>query len=44
MRPFCKSGLDLICKRRILMEELKKKYAEEQAQSGNTQNAEVVSQ
>lgn len=26
------------------MEELKRKYAEEQAQSGNTQNAEVVSQ
>jgi hypothetical protein len=26
------------------MEELKKKYAEQQAQSGNTQNVEVVSQ
>jgi hypothetical protein len=26
------------------MEELKKKYAEEQAQSGNTKNVEVVSQ
>lgn len=26
------------------MEELRKKYAEEQAQSGNTQNAEVVAQ
>jgi hypothetical protein len=26
------------------MEELRKKYAEEQAQSGNTQNVEVVSQ
>jgi hypothetical protein len=26
------------------MEELKKKYAEEQAQSGNTQNVELVSQ
>ena len=26
------------------MEELKKKYAQEQAQSGNTQNVEVVSQ
>jgi hypothetical protein len=26
------------------MEELKRKYAEQQAQSGNTQNVEVVSQ
>jgi hypothetical protein len=26
------------------MEELKRKYAEQQAQSGNTQNAELVSQ
>ena len=26
------------------MEELKRKYAEEQAQSGNTQNVELVSQ